>query len=101
MTIEDFQLPFGGQLAAENRWVKLSKLMPWDMVEDIYAEKFKMKSLTGGAPSLRGSPLARCIFKHLSASQTKKRWRTSARIHICNIFSGCMSTKTSRCSTRP
>ena len=31
MMIEDFQLPFGGQLSAENRWVKLSKLMPWDM----------------------------------------------------------------------
>ena len=26
---EDFYLPFGGQLSAENRWVKLAGLVPW------------------------------------------------------------------------
>ena len=50
MTVEDFLLPFGGQLSAENRWVKLSKLMPWDMVEDIYAEKFKNEKPDGRCP---------------------------------------------------
>lgn len=50
MTIEDFQLPFGGQLMAENRWVKLSKIMPWDMVEDLYAEKFKNEKPDGRCP---------------------------------------------------
>ena len=25
----------------DNRWVKLAELMPWDLVEDLYAKKFK------------------------------------------------------------
>lgn len=50
MTIEDFLLPFGGRLSAENRWVKLSKLMPWDIIEDIYAEKFKNEKSDGPRP---------------------------------------------------
>lgn len=63
MTIEDFLLPFGGRLSAENHWVKLSKLMPWDIIEDIYAEKFKNENLTAHAPFLRGSRSVCCIFK--------------------------------------
>jgi len=35
-TIEDFFLPFGGKLRADNRWIKLSKMMPWDKIEEIY-----------------------------------------------------------------
>lgn len=50
MTIEDFMLPFGGKLSTENRWVKLSKLMPWDLIEDIYAEKFKNEKADGRPP---------------------------------------------------
>ena len=41
MRISDFILPFGGKLSADNRWVKLAGMMPWEMVEEIYAEKFK------------------------------------------------------------
>ena len=38
VSLEDFILPFGGKLRADNRWVKLSRMMPWDYIEDIYAE---------------------------------------------------------------
>jgi IS5 family transposase len=41
MLIEDFVLPFGGKLDASNRWIKLSKLIPWDKVEERYSENFK------------------------------------------------------------
>ncbi|MCL1835389.1 MAG: IS5/IS1182 family transposase, partial [Oscillospiraceae bacterium] len=41
MTVEDFVPPFGGKLDAENRWVKMAQIVPWDMVEDIYASSFK------------------------------------------------------------
>jgi len=37
LSIEEFSLPFGGQLSADNRWVKMANLMPWDMIEDLYA----------------------------------------------------------------
>lgn len=40
ITIDDFIVPFGGKLRADNRWVKLSKVIPWDRIEDRYAEKF-------------------------------------------------------------
>lgn len=41
ITIDEFFLPFGGKLDKENRWVELSELIPWDMIEDGYAENFK------------------------------------------------------------
>ena len=40
MTIDDFILPFTGSLSADNRWVRLSKLIPWDSIEKEYAFLF-------------------------------------------------------------
>jgi len=39
-TIDDFILPFSGKLNAENRWVRLAKLIPWDEFEEDYAFMF-------------------------------------------------------------
>jgi Transposase domain (DUF772). len=77
MTIEDFLLPFSGQLSAENRWVKLSKLMPWDMIEDIYAEKFKNEKSDGPRPIS-----ARIAFGslHIQASERLTDERTVENI---------------------
>jgi hypothetical protein len=50
IAIEKFALPFGGKLDSENRWVKEAELIPWDMVEDIYAKSFKSDSLDGPNP---------------------------------------------------
>lgn len=47
LMLEDFTMPFGGKLDAENRWVKMAKLMPWEMIEDMYAEKFKSERPDG------------------------------------------------------
>jgi IS5 family transposase len=46
---ENFYLPFGGQLESDNRWVKLSKVIPWDVIEDKYADKFAKSGM--GAPA--------------------------------------------------
>lgn len=40
LTIEDFILPFSGKLSAENRWVQLAKIIPWDEIEKEYAFMF-------------------------------------------------------------
>jgi len=40
LTIDDFILPFSGKLSAENRWVKLAKVIPWDEIEEEYAFMF-------------------------------------------------------------
>lgn len=37
LIIEGFHMAFGGHLSAQNRWVKLAELMPWEHIEEIYA----------------------------------------------------------------
>ena len=39
-TIDDFILPFAGKLSAENRWVQLAQIIPWDEIEKEYAFMF-------------------------------------------------------------
>jgi transposase, IS5 family len=39
----DFYLPFGGRLRADNRWVQMSRIIPWDVIEPRYANKFSKK----------------------------------------------------------
>jgi IS5 family transposase len=41
-------LSFGGKPSGGNRWIKLAKLIPWDELEDDYADQF-CKGL--GAPA--------------------------------------------------
>jgi hypothetical protein len=48
--IDEFMLPFGGHLDSGNRWVKISKLMPWDFIEDKYADEFKNENPDGRKP---------------------------------------------------
>ena len=50
MTIYDFILPFSGKLQAENRWVKMAGIMPWELIEEIYARSFKDERLDGRPP---------------------------------------------------
>ena len=40
MTIDDFILPFSGSLSADNRWVQLAQIIPWDEIETEYAFMF-------------------------------------------------------------
>lgn len=37
----DFFLPFGGRLNENNRWVKLTQIVPWAYVEKKYAKSFR------------------------------------------------------------
>lgn len=45
----DFYLPFGGKLDPENRWVKLSRFVPWHLVEEEYRKNFAASGM--GAPA--------------------------------------------------
>lgn len=38
--LEEFILPFAGKLRADNRWVQLAKLIPWEKIEERYASRF-------------------------------------------------------------
>lgn len=45
---EEFELPFGGKLASDNRWVILAKIIPWTEFEAEYAAIF---TASIGAPA--------------------------------------------------
>ena len=44
----EFELPFGGKLSADNRWVKMAKIIPWSEFEAEYAQNFPTEK---GAPA--------------------------------------------------
>ncbi len=45
---EEFYIPFGGYINDDNRWVQLSRVIPWDDLEETYVKSF---SSGKGAPS--------------------------------------------------
>ena len=49
LSFEEFTQPFGGKLDPNNRWVKLSEIIPWHIAEEFYANQFSSKR---GAPAL-------------------------------------------------
>ena len=44
----EFELPFGGRLSADNRWVRMAQIIPWDEFESEYAANFPTQK---GAPA--------------------------------------------------
>jgi IS5 family transposase len=40
MSLDDFFLPFEGELNADNRWVKLAQIIPWEAIEEKYAKLY-------------------------------------------------------------
>lgn len=63
LTIEEFKTPFQTSLLPDNRWVTLSKIVPWDKFASIYISKM---NTTFGRPGV--SPravLGAMIIKHI------------------------------------
>ena len=44
LMLDDFAMPFGGSLNPNNRWVKLSRIMPWEHIERIYLESMSVET---------------------------------------------------------
>lgn len=58
----DFDLPFGGKLSPDNRWVRLAHLIPWDEFESEY--QIKLSKSGQGAPAMSARmALATLIIK--------------------------------------
>ncbi len=47
----DFYQPFGGRMDPNNRWIRMARLIPWDMLEEKYASFFK--AIGRGAKKVR------------------------------------------------
>ena len=43
-SLTDFNQPFGLKMNPENRWVKKAAAIPWEAIEDKYAELFPSKT---------------------------------------------------------
>jgi transposase, IS5 family len=50
-TIDDYLVPFGGYLLADNRWVIKAKMIPWDEIEGEYADLFPSNTGTVAKPA--------------------------------------------------
>ena len=73
---ESFHLSFGGRLRSDNRWVKLSKIVPWEQIERSYTVRLNEDR---GAPALSaGIALGSLIIKEklgLSDEETVEQVR--------------------------
>jgi len=82
MTVEDFVGPIGGKLSAENRWVKMAKVMPWDLIEEIYAKSFK-----NDKPEGRPAIPARMAFGALFIKENENFPQRITMMHISeNVY---------------
>ncbi len=63
MTIEEFKTPFQSSLLADNRYVRLSKAVPWDKFASVY---ISMRNVGFGRPGIPPRVvLVALIIKHL------------------------------------
>jgi transposase, IS5 family len=67
--LENFELPWDGKLAEDNRWVRMAKLIPWSEFEEEYAQNFTKE---------RGAP-AKSFRMALGALIIKEKLGTSDR----------------------
>jgi transposase, IS5 family len=70
LSFENFYLPFGGKLSAENRWVKLTELIPWEEFEEEYAKQFS-KGMGAPAKTFRMALGALIIQERLGTSDAE------------------------------
>lgn len=66
--IADFYLPFGGKLKDDNRWVIMSKKVPWKEIEKDYAKFFSDSEIGAPAKSVRMALGALIIKERLQIS---------------------------------
>lgn len=63
LVLDGFETPFQQHLTSDNRWVKLSSLLPWDGIVNRYTKQFKSKE---GRPPINGRlVVGAIIIKHM------------------------------------
>ena len=68
LDIVEFNLPFGGELSANNRWVKLSRMIPWHQFEEEYFTNLSKSGQGPPAFSVRMALAALIIKERLQLS---------------------------------
>jgi hypothetical protein len=70
LSVENFYLPFGGKLSAENRWVKLAVLILWEKFEAEYGAQLS-EEMDAPAKSFRMALGALIIKERLGTSDAE------------------------------
>ncbi|UXE59464.1 MAG: hypothetical protein KA717_27150 [Woronichinia naegeliana WA131] len=92
-TPENLKNLFGGQLDEENRWIEMSKMIPWEEYEEEYAKNFTEKkgapfcsvpTLTGrGRPRIWGSSIKlEKLFALAADFPTAKVWLYGQQVTV-------------------
>lgn len=68
LEFENFYLSFDGRLRSDNRWVKLTKFIPWEEFEGAYAKTLESTRLGPPAMSVRIALGALIIKERLGTS---------------------------------
>jgi len=84
LTICGFETPFAQHLTITNRWVKLSKLIPWDKIVGRYNMQFKSAE---GRPPISGRVvIGAVIIKHMLDLSDRKPFYSYKKMYFFNIF---------------
>jgi len=63
LSIEEFKLPFAGELDKNNRWVKLAEAMPWEELSGVYNQALSKET---GRPALSARiVIGALVVKHM------------------------------------
>jgi len=92
LQFEDFYLPFGGKLRSDNRWVILSKQIPWQQVEQKYSMNFS-KSDTGNPAKSARIALGSLIIKERLGTTDRETLLQIAENPYLQYFLGCSEYK--------
>ncbi len=65
VSIDDFLIPQGKRLDANNRWIKLAEIIPWDELSEIYSKKMSKKMGRKGINPR--TVIGAVIIKHLKS----------------------------------
>ena len=68
LELPKFSLPFQGELAHDNKWVKLAALIPWEQFEERYKQNFSKSGVGMPALSVRMALAALIVKEELGAS---------------------------------
>jgi len=69
-TPENLKNLFGGQLDEENRWIEMSKMIPWEEYEEEYAKNFTEKK--GAPPKSWRVAVGALIIKEISGKSDRE-----------------------------
>jgi len=89
----DFNLPFGGNLLASNRWVKLAKMIPWHLFEEDYLKNLSNNGEGPPALSVRMALGALIIKERLQLSDEECVEQISENPYL-QFFCGLKEFKT-------